>query len=201
MSDNDCMNHQTIFRSNLISSSWCQLLCMSSRWGFSSQFTHLSEELTWLLTRQRRQKIHYVENKEIIACGWMSPFRVTFSITFLVSFLLMLPKLDQLFLQYASMISWLLFIDCEYNNINVFYLLVYRKFSFHNFQIYFINQIIVRQMHDWVIASRSLHTNPIFYFICNLTDSKNQVKPLWNGQCYCNFVHRVWLIFPKLWLV
>ena len=113
MSDTDCMNHQNIFWSNLISS-WCQLLCMSSRWGFSSQFTHLSEELTWLLTRQRRQKIHYVENKEIIACGWMSPFRVTFSITFLVSFLLMLPKLDQLFLQYASMISWLLFIDCIY---------------------------------------------------------------------------------------
>ena len=111
MNDTDCMNHQTIFRSNLISSSWCQLLCMSSRWGFSSQFTHLSEELTWLLTRQRRQKIHYVENKEIIACGWMSPFRVTFSITFLVSFLLMLPKLDQLFLQYASMISWLLLIQ------------------------------------------------------------------------------------------
>ena len=109
MNDTDCMNHQNIFRSNLISS-WCQLLCMSSRWGFSSQFTHLSEELTWLLTRQRRQKIHYVENKEIIACGWMSPFRVTFSITFLVSFLLMLPKLDQLFLQYASMISWLLLV-------------------------------------------------------------------------------------------
>ena len=122
MSDTDCMNHQNIFRSNLISS-WCQLLCMSSRWGFSSQFTHLSEELTWLLTRQRRQKIHYVENKEIIACGWMSPFRVTFSITFLVSFLLMLPKLDQLFLQYASMISWLLFIDCEYITISMYSIL------------------------------------------------------------------------------
>ena len=59
--------------------------CMSSRWGLA-QFTHLSSELTWLLTRK---KIYYIQNKEIIACGWMSPFRVT-SLLLFIPFLLTL---------------------------------------------------------------------------------------------------------------
>ena len=47
----------------------------------------------------------------------------------------------------------------------------------------------------------------IQYFMSYATwhNAKNQVKPLWNGQFHCNFVYKVWLIFPKLlqnsWLV